>query len=126
MPSPHLFLADHSGDRLDALSHSRCLKAMLADTQQSLNNSLPNPGNTGVLIRATGTKNLRAQPPALRLTGGGFLVRIQAEEPFFQQLKGDEAFAGSSRCPFSSPFHAGFSSASENNRMLAYQAYSSS
>jgi len=35
-------------------------------TEQSLNNALPNTREQQVLIRATGTKNPRAQPPALR------------------------------------------------------------
>jgi hypothetical protein len=34
-------------------------------TEQSLNNSLPNTREQQVLTRATGTKNPRAQPPAL-------------------------------------------------------------
>jgi hypothetical protein len=35
-------------------------------SEQSLNNSLPNTSYQQVLTRATGTKNPRAQPPALR------------------------------------------------------------
>jgi hypothetical protein len=36
------------------------------DSEQSVNNSLPNTREQQVLTRATGTKNPRAQPPALR------------------------------------------------------------
>ena len=40
--------------------------ASIQDTEQSLNNSLPNTREQQGLIRATGTKNPRAQLPALR------------------------------------------------------------
>jgi hypothetical protein len=54
-------------------------------SEQSLNNSLPNTKEHQVPIRATGTKNPRAQPPALPLSTGGLLVRIQPEEPTASQ-----------------------------------------
>jgi hypothetical protein len=52
------------------------------------------------------------------LLTGGLLVRIRPEEPA-QQLADDKSFAGSSRCPFPSAFHAGFSFALKSSRMLA-------
>src|SRR6266849_9357212 len=63
-------VADHGSGSCSLEQQSRRATqfqaTILAGTEQSLNNSLPNTTYQQVLTRATGTKNPRAQPPALR------------------------------------------------------------